>query len=109
MNCKVLIFIDREAKGDNTFGSIRPPVRLSVCLSFCLHSPVCTKYRDHTSNASAVRALTDRQTDTDTDGTVSITSNVDAVGKKLNMEWTMRCEMMKQYYERRQINQNQSL
>ena len=36
----VFIIIDREAKGDNTFGHVRPSVRLSVCLfvrlSVCL-------------------------------------------------------------------------
>ena len=41
----------------------------------------CTKFCDHTTHGSAVRALTDRQTDTHTDGTVFITSTADAEGK----------------------------
>ena len=44
----------------------------------------CTKFGDHTSNGSAVRALTDRQTDTHThshtDGSVFITSTANAGG-----------------------------
>ncbi len=46
----------------------------------------CTKFHDGTSNGSAVRALTDRQTDTHThrhtDGSVFITSTADAGGNK---------------------------
>ena len=46
----------------------------------------CTKFHDHTSNRSAVRALTNRHTDThthtQTDDTVFITSTADAGGKK---------------------------
>ena len=45
----------------------------------------CTKFHDHTSNGSAVRALTDTHTDTHTDGSVSITSTADAGGNKHNV------------------------
>ena len=42
-----------------------------------------TKYYFHSSNGSAGRVLTDTQTDTQTDGTNSITSTADAGGKNL--------------------------
>ena len=46
----------------------------------------CTKFRGHTMNGSAVRALTDRHThrhtDTHTDGSVFITSAADAGGNE---------------------------
>ncbi len=46
----------------------------------------CTKFHDRTPNSSAVRVLTDRQTDahthTYTDRTVFITSTADTGGKK---------------------------
>ncbi len=43
----------------------------------------CIKYRDHMSNGSAVRVLTDRQTHRHTDRSVSITSTADAGGKDM--------------------------
>ena len=43
----------------------------------------CTKFHDCTPNGSAVRVLTDRHTDTQTDGSVFITLTADAGGNKL--------------------------
>ena len=45
----------------------------------------CTKFRDHTSNGSAVRVLTDRHTHTHTDGSVFITSTADAGGNEMGI------------------------
>ena len=42
----------------------------------------CTKFNDCTPNGSAMRALTDRQTDRHTDGSVFITSTADAGDNK---------------------------
>ena len=49
----------------------------------------CTKYHDHISNGSAVRALTYRHTHTQTDQTVSITSTAYVGGK--NVHIVMQC------------------
>ncbi len=55
-----------------TFELVREIIKVNPCVKFC----------DHTPNGSAVRALTDRHTDTHThtDGSVFITSTADAGG-----------------------------
>ena len=49
----------------------------------------CTKFRDHTSNRSAVRVLTHGHTHRHTDRTVSITSTAYARGKK---DWPLNAQ-----------------